>query len=138
LQGRLSRVKRAYPAHVDACDSVLKACTDAVDHLMSEMERQNEEIAAEARRMEEEEEAKRREQAMKEEEVRNITRRLIELGHVPPPPPGCDFGEDEDEGEGEGEDEGEDEVEDNVHSTTESKPIVHNPVCFHCYFFFCD
>lgn len=97
-----------------------------MDRLLFEMDQQNKDIAAEVRRMEEEEEAKRREEAMKEEEVRNITRRLIELGRAPPPPPPLplEFGP---EGEVEGEGEGEDEVEVDA-SATESKPMVHNPV----------
>ena len=90
---------------------------------MFEMDQQNKDIAAEVRRMEEEQEAKRREEAMEEEEVRNITRRLIELGRAPPPLP-LEFGP---EGEVKGEGEGEDEVEDDA-SATESKPMVHNPV----------
>ena len=93
---------------------------------MLDMDQQKKDIAAEVRWMEEEEEAKRREEAMEEEEVRNITRRLIELGHAPPSPPPLplEFGP---EGEVEGEGEGEDEVKDDA-LATESKPMVHNPV----------
>ena len=61
MQGHLSRVKRAFPAHVDACDNVIKACTDAIDSLMTEMELQNEEIAEGVKRLQEEEAVKRRE-----------------------------------------------------------------------------
>ena len=79
---------------------------------MLDMDQQKKDIAAEVSWMEE------------EEEVRNITRRLIELGRTPPPPLPLEFGP---EGEVEGEGEGEDEVEDDA-SATESRPMVHNPV----------
>lgn len=101
---------------------------------MLEMARQHEEITADIRRMEEEEEAKRREREIEEEEVRNITARLIQLGHVPPPVRAVSV----DEGECEGEGDGEDELEDEADSETESKPTLHVPVGFysHTIFFF--
>jgi hypothetical protein len=111
-------VKRAFPSHVEACDIVMKACTDAVDALMTEMAQQHADIAEEARRMEEEEAAKRREKEMAEEEVRKLKARLVELGHKPEPESMIDI----DEGEGE------DELEDDGNSATEGKPTLHVPV----------
>lgn len=111
-------MKRAFPSHVEACDIVMKACTDAVDALMTEMAQQHADIAEEDRRMEEEEAAKRREKEMAEEEVRKLKARLVELGHKPEPESMIDI----DEGEGE------DELEDDGNSATEGKPTLHVPV----------
>lgn len=111
-------MKRAFPSHVEACDIVMKACTDAVDALMTEMAQQHADIAEEARRMEEEEAAKRREKEMAEEEVWKLKARLVELGHKPEPESMIDI----DEGEGE------DELEDDGNSATEGKPTLHVPV----------
>lgn len=96
----------------------MKACTDAVDALMTEMAQQHADIAEEARRMEEEEAAKRREKEMAEEEVRRLKARLVELGHKPEPESMIDI----DEGEGENE------LEDDGISATESQPTLHVPV----------
>ena len=46
--------------HFKTCDVVLKACTNAIDGLMAEMELQHNDIAEEAKHMREEEEEKHR------------------------------------------------------------------------------
>jgi hypothetical protein len=89
---------------------------------MAEMELQNEEIAEGVKRLQEEEAVRRHEQDMKEEEVRNIKKRLLELGYFPPPMPVMEVEAVEDEGE--------DEVQDEPDSDPEDKPVIHKQVSF--------
>ena len=113
-------MRRAHPVHFKTCDVVLKACTDAIDGLMAKMELQHDDITEEAKRMREEEEEKHRVQQLKDEEVRTIKKRLMELGHFPPPAPVKEV----DVGDNEGEQEAQDEPD----SAAEEKQAVHTPV----------
>lgn len=116
-------MKRAFLSHVEACDAVMKACTDAVDTLMSELAQQHADIAEEARCIEEEEAVKQREKEMAEEEVWKLKARLAEFGHKLEPELRIDI----DEGEGE------DELDDYADSAMEGKPMLHVPVRSHSY-----
>ena len=103
-------------------DYVMRACTDAVDEVVAEMEEQRAAIAEEAKRKAQEEEDARLEAAKKAEELERLNARIAELrGTIKPEEVGIMN------------DEGEDEI-DQYESTSDGKCVVHQPVSFRVIF----
>jgi membrane protein involved in colicin uptake len=110
-----------HPNHVNAVDYVMRACTDAVDEVVAEMEEQRAAIAEEAKRKAQEEEDARLEAAKKAEELERLNARIAELrGTIKPEEVGIMN------------DEGEDEIE--YESASDGERVIHQPVSFRIIF----